>query len=400
MTQFSYRAITAGGAFEEGRLVADSKDAAILRLRAEGKTPVAVRAALTLPSLVARSGKLSEAVWLDIVRPLSLLLRSGMPLAAALRMTIRLTRRRAAKALAGRLLARVEDGRALAAAIEAEPEPPTYLPALTRAGEHSGRLAFVFERLAARMKMGLSTRRQITSALTYPAFLAGVAVAALSVLLGVVVPRFEVLFRSYGEKLPLQTRIVMDLSHFVVANGGVMLLLLLLAALAVRAYGARPDGRAVLARLQLALPVAGELFVQATFATFARTLGGLLEAGVPLASALPVARRTISNVELLKEVDAASQRAQGGEGLCLALERETRFPPIAVRVALVGEEAGELARGLIDAADMTSEELDHALKRGMALLEPALILTMGLIVAGIVVSLYTGILSVNSLAFE
>ncbi|NWG46880.1 MAG: type II secretion system F family protein [Alphaproteobacteria bacterium] len=400
MTRFSYRAVTPTGAIERGRLDAETREALLDRLRAEGKTPLSVRRAGALGGLSPGAGRLPESAWLDLVRPLALLLRSGTPLAESLRMTASLSRRAGVRAAALRLRARIEEGRSLAAALEAEPGVPPHLPALARAGEHAGTLAEVLSRLAGRMKSALAMRRQIGSAMAYPIVLVFVAIGALTVLLGVVVPRFETVFAAQGEALPAATRFVMAASRFVVSDGWTIAVALLLAWLGLRLYAGRPAGRRRLAEALLRMPMLGDLVIASAFTGFARTLGGLIEAGVPLGQAFTIARAVVGNEVLRSEFDAASARAQGGEGLARALEAETRFPLVPLRVILVSEESGALAGGLIEAAEMASEELDRTVKTAVSLVEPALILLLGLIVGGIVVSLFSGILAMNALAFD
>jgi len=294
--------------------------------------------------------------------------------------------------------ARVREGAGLANALAAHPKvfPQLYL-SLVRAGEASGALEAVLERLAGHLERAQEVRETITSAMIYPVVLVLVAVSAVLLLLAYVVPQFAQLFADVGEALPLSTRIVVA-SGELVRDYGVYLALAVAGGVALFwAALKRPKWRRRLDALLLRAPLLGELLGRISTARFSATLATLLGNGVGLLEGLRIARAVVTNAVLDERLERVTERVREGSRLADALEEQAAAPALAVQMIRVGEESGELEAMLQRVAGVYERELQVGLKRLLSVLEPALILGLGLVVGGIVLSILVAILGVNEL---
>lgn len=273
---------------------------------------------------------------------------------------------------------------------------PLYI-SIVRAGEVSGELPRVLNWLADYMEREQTRRTQIRSALAYPILLSIVMVAALSFLLIFLVPRYAALFAEMGQSLPLPTQILLAVSGFLTRWWWAVALGVVAIVYAYRLVRRTPRGRLVTDAWKLRLPVFGRLHLKSAVGRMARALSVLLMGGVPVLEALVVVRDVVGNEVLAQALDEVRQRVREGERLADHLRRSGVFPPLLTRLAAVGEETGSLSQALTTVADTLDLEVDSSLKALVALLEPALILSLGIVVGFVVISLLMAVFQLNAL---
>ncbi len=273
---------------------------------------------------------------------------------------------------------------------------PLYV-SIVRAGEVSGELPRVLNWLADYMEREQTRRTQIRSALAYPILLSIVMVIALSFLLIFLVPRYAALFAEMGQTLPLPTQILLAVSGFLARWWWAITLGIVAIAYAYRLVRRTPRGRWVTDAWKLRLPVFGRLHLKSAVGRMARALSVLLMGGVSVLEALAVVRDVVGNEVLAQALDEVRQRVREGERLADHLRRSGVFPPLLTRLAAVGEETGSLPQALTTVADTLDLEVDSSLKALVALLEPALILSLGIVVGFVVISLLMAVFQLNAL---
>ena len=336
---------------------------------------------------------------LAILSELAVMLRAGLPLDRALRVLRGMDHRPAVAQLIEQILESVKGGAALSKALADHPRLfGPFVVQMVRAGEASGQMSEVLTRLVEHLERLAALRASLISALTYPAILLTVAVLSVMAMLGFVVPQFEALFLDMGDALPWPTQIVLALSQgfqtwglwWIV--GGFLALAGLLRAL---------QNPAVRARLQawaLRLPVVGGLLLRADLGRFARTLGTLLTQGVSLLPALEIARQTVGAEPVRAALEPVAAAMKGGGRMAEALQNTGLVAPLAINLVRVGEETGRLDAMLLEIARLADRDVENGIKRGLSLVEPLLIIVLGLLIAVIIVAILMGILSVNDLA--
>ncbi|MBN5087146.1 type II secretion system inner membrane protein GspF [Stenotrophomonas maltophilia] len=397
MALFDYQAANAQGRIEKGQLDADSPRGARQLLRGRGLTPVQVSAARGAGSgWGARRLSASELAW--ATRQLASLLAASLPLEAALTAVIEQAERpHVAQALTA-VRADVRAGQRLTVALAARPRdfPPIYR-ALVGAGEDSGDLARVMERLADYIEERNALQAKVLTAFIYPAAISLVSVAIVIFLLSYVVPQVVTAFVQARQTLPMLTQVMLAASAFVRSWGvwaGLGIAALVVAwRLALR----KPELRLRWDAMLLRVPMVGRFVLGVNSARFASTLAILLDAGVPLLRALEAARQTLGNALLARCADDVSSRVREGAALGSALKVQKVYPPILVHLVVSGEKTGSLAPLLDRAAQTISREIERRAMALTALLEPTMILVMGGVVLTIVLAVLMPIMEMNQL---
>ncbi len=299
----------------------------------------------------------------------------------------------------GNVRDKVRSGNSLAAALATEPRSFSKLYiGLVRAGEAGGTLPATLDRLAMLLERERSLSANLRSAMIYPALLVLAAIGSIALLLDYVLPQFVPIFEQSGAELPAATRVLMVVGTVAGAATPWMLLALLAGALIARQLLARPIYRMKFDRMLLRVPVAGGLLRETLAARLTRTLGSLLQNGVPLIPALGIAKEALGNLAAAAAVEAAAVGAKGGAGLARPLAASGLFPTRTIYLLQLGEEAAQLASMSLKAADIHDEQARLMMQRLVALLVPMITIAMGLAVAGIVSALLTAMLSFNDLA--
>ena len=419
MPDFAWKAARADAQIVEGHLQAATAVQAMNQLRAQGLTPLQIsegsagafameggRAPMSPGQPVAAggrglfgSGAISQADVLVMTSELSIMLKAGLSLDNALRVLIGMSAKPAMVTLTQTILDDVKGGSPLSQALKRHPQQfGDFYINMVRSGEAGGQLSAVLERLVEHLERLRALRESVVSATIYPAILMVVAVLSLVAMLGFVVPQFETLFKGMGEALPTPTRIVMSVGRLFTDYGLIIGLLMLLAFWLLRMGWRSPAGNQWWQARALQLPLLGKLLLKYDLTLFARSLGTLLGNGVPLLQALQIATQTVGNVTLRKALEGVGPKVKGGGRLVDALAASGIFEPLAISLVRVGEETGRMGPMLLELARLFNRDVETGIKRGLTLLEPLLIVVLGLLIAAIIVSILLGILSVNDLA--
>jgi general secretion pathway protein F len=404
---FHYKAVDADGEVQEGDMEAADVQAVIERLQSSGHIPIRaeeVRAGkaaggrFRLPEL-RRRGVSQRQVGI-FTQELATLLRAGLPLDRALEILLDLAEDEQMAGMIARMQEAVRGGKSLSEALEAQQRVfSRFYVNMVRAGEAGGALDVVLGRLADYLTRSKELRDSVLSALIYPAILVSVAGLSVVILLTFVVPQFTQLFEDMGKALPLPTQIVVSLGDLFRAYWWALLLALGGVIWLIQRQLENPNTRYRWDKRLLRLPLFGDLIARLEVARFSRTLGTLLGNGVPLLTALSIVKETLSNRVLATGIEPVADQLKEGQGLAGPLMEAQLFPPLAVHMIKVGEETGHLEEMLLQVADIYDREVQTAVKRLLALLEPILILGLAVIIAAIIISILMAILSVNELAF-
>lgn len=405
MPLYRYKAVAPTGEAQEGEMEGLGQSAVVERLQGMGLIPVRVEEATASAGAgsagksLFRKNRISQEDIAVFTQEIATLLRAGLPLDRSLGILIGLSANPQVLQLLTQVRNDVRGGAALSAAMEAQSGVfSRFYLNMIRAGEAGGALDVVLQRLSEFMERSKELRETVKSALIYPAILVGVAVLSVAVLLVWVVPQFTQMFEESGKALPLPTQIVIaagdTVQHYWWA--------LILGAIGIYSWFSRQlqqaETRYKWDKRFLALPLVGDLVAKLEVARFARTLGTLIGNGVTLLTALSIAKETLSNTVMAEGLGTVATQLKEGQGLGKPLMETGLFPKLAVHMVMVGEETGKLQEMLIRIADIYDREVQNAVKRMLALMEPVLILGLGLVIGGIIMSVLVAILSVNDLA--
>lgn len=400
MPLFSYKAVRPDGEAVEGELEAADEAAAVRRLQGEGLIPIQARPAGGLRDRLRRSrtrGLATKEIGV-LTRELSTLLESGMTLDRSLQILIDLTQEERIVRILASLQERVRGGTTFSAALEElDGQFPRLYVNMVRAGEASGALEAVLGRLADYLERTAELKETITSALVYPAILLVVAGLSVILLLVFVVPQFTVLFEDMGATLPLSTRIVIAIGDLFRDFWWAMLATVALVALGVERWLQNPEVRTRVDHKLLRLPLFGDLIFKLETARFCHTLSTLLKNGLPLLSALNLSKEVVSNRKISGLLEEAAEDLKHGRGLAEPLARREILPQMALQMIRVGEESGNIDAMLAKVAEIYDKETQASVKRMLTLLEPILIIGLGVVVAGIIISIIVPILGANEL---
>lgn len=412
MPIYRYRAVSAAGEVAVGELDAANEGEIVERLRDQGLMPMqiahATGAVAANAAAVAKGGKPRRRLFesktvtrdqlLALTRELATLLQAGLPLDRALEILIGLSPTPPVAALLQGIRDDVRGGKALSQALDARREIfSRFYINIVRAGEAGGALGVVLQRLSDTMERNKELRESVKSALIYPSLLVLVAVVSVAVLLVWVVPQFESTFAQAGKALPVPTLVVVMLGKFMrswwwAVAGGVFVL-----AFWVRRRGSVPSVRRARDERWLRMPLLGDLIAKVETARFARTLATLLANGVTLLSGIAIVKETMTNTVLANALDGVIVKLREGKGFGRPLAETGLYPRLATQMVMVGEESGRLEEMLARVADIYDREVQAAIKRFLAVLEPALILSLAVVIGGIVFSILMGVMGMSEL---
>jgi general secretion pathway protein F len=399
---YSYKAVKPDGEAVEGDKEAPDEASLVRQLQAEGLIPIQTRPAggLRLQLGSKRRKNLSQKEIGVMTRELATLLEAGLTLDRSLQILVDLTSEQHLVRVLADLQERVRGGSTFSSSLEQQGgQFPRLYVNMVRAGEASGALDQVLARLADYLERTAELRETITSALVYPAILLVVAGLSVIMLLVFVVPQFTTLFNDMGAALPLPTRIVVGAGDLFRNYWWAMLAGIALVAVAIEQRLKRPDVRERFDRRLLATPLFGDLVWKLETARFCHTLATLLKNGLPLLSALTLAKEVVANRKLAGLLGEAAEDLKHGRGLAEPLAKRQVLPQLAMQMIRVGEESGALDAMLAKVAEIYDRETRSSVRRMLTLLEPVLIIGLGIVVAGIIISILMAILGANDLVF-
>jgi type IV pilus assembly protein PilC len=398
--EFRCRLASPSGEIIEGVYVAESE--ARLRHELEDKNlfvlslqPKGAIAGLSV-RLPQRTG-INTREFLVFNQELATLLKAGMPLVQSLDLLKRRVVAPTFRSVLDDVHEKVRSGTALSDAFAAHGDlfPRVYTASLL-AGERSGNLDAVLRRYVEYTKVIALVTRKIVSAMVYPAILTALALTVVTIIVVKVVPSFTDFYASFGGELPLLTRIIVKVSDVIRTEFLLIVLAVLAALVAFGGWVRQPGQRARLDHLLLGLPMLGQVARKFATSQMARTLATLLGGGLPLVNALDIASKSIGNQFMAQQLEIVSSRVREGESFAAALEARHVFPEVAVKMAEVGESTGALQDMLNTVADFYDEEISTTMERFVTLVEPVLLVIMGIVIAGLLLALYMPLFQLSS----
>jgi len=403
MVEFAYKATDLSGRIFEGAMEGRDEKAVVESLQKLGYVPIRIEAVQEKGALfkIAIGSYFQRIALKDVMvftQELTTLLDAGLPLDRSLQILTELTEKERFKEIVRDILKQIEAGRSFSEALSAHSSifPKLYVN-MTRAGETGGILNLILARLARYLQSTKEMRDYLISVMIYPVILTFVSGLSIVILMTFVIPRFASIFTDMGKTIPLPTQILLMISQFVRSYWWVGLGGLVVIWLGIRSYLKTEEGRVSWDQLKLGMAVIGNLVKQTEVARFARTLGTLLQSGVPILQALQIVRETVGNEIIARSIGEVHTGVKQGGGISKALQKLKVFPPLAVHMITVGEETGKLDEMLIKVAENYEANLQIALKRFVNLLEPLIILIMGGVVGFIVISMLLAIFSINEM---
>ncbi len=401
MTTFQFRAVTSEGKLRTGSYTAEDTRKVAVELRRQGLTPTYIGldkpAGFELKMPDFGGGKRRDVLF--FTQELATLLSSSIPVDRALAIVSELTEKAAFRAVVLDILRMLKSGRPLGDSLATHPSyfSDLYIN-MVRAGEASGSLATVFERLAHFERNRDELRGYIVSSMMYPLLLGLTGVGAIIVLMYFVVPKFATIFEGGRMQIPLPTLVMLRTSEFLQEWGWLMALVITGLVIAFFSYIRTPGGRWWWDDFRLKVPLLGDALRKAETARFARAMSTLVSNTVPLVQSIQIAGGTLGNQRIAKALDSVAQGVKRGEGISVPLRRCGQFPSLAAHLLSVGEETGKLDEMFTRMADIYEADTRDAIKRFTSLFEPLLILTMGIVVGALILSMLLAITSINEVA--
>jgi type IV pilus assembly protein PilC len=398
--EFRCRLGTAGGEIIEGIYIADSETRLRRELEEKGLFVLSLQRRGGLPGLARGGGRrrrISRQEFLVFNQELATLLKAGMPLVQSLDILRQRVANPTFKAVLDDVYDKVKSGTGLSDAFGAHGGlfPAVYAASLM-AGERSGNLDSVLRRYVAYEKVIGAVKKRTISALIYPAILMIMMVGLIAIIVLRVVPSFSAFYENFERELPLSTRIIVGASDFLVANLWLIVIAVVGTVGGAVAWSKQPGQRSRLDRLLLELPWAGATVRKFATAQMARTLGTLLGGGIPLVNALEIVQRSMSNRFLAQELEEITDRVREGQSFAAAMLARKVFPDVAVKMVEVGEQTGALQEMLSSMADFYDEEIETEVSRYITIIEPVMLIVMGLVIALVVIALYLPLFELSS----
>jgi len=404
MITFSYQARDPSGRIVSGIQDALNEDNAVTSLMSRGLMVLS----LQRKTMSARSRKKTWAVKeTDLVlftRQLATMIEAGISLVQALTALYEQAdpkRQRSLRQIISDVTTRVQGGETFHEAISKHPRVFNRLfVSMVKAGETGGLLAEILDRLAGFLEASARLRKKVKSAMTYPVIVICIALAITAFLIIRVVPIFAEIFKDFGAKLPAPTQFLIDVSDFVRGNWYFILAAMIGVIVGVRMFVRSARGRQLWDRWKLKLPVLGPLTHKICMSRFARTFAQLIRSGVPILEVLEIVGGSAGNSVIEKSINGVSEDVEKGDNLSVALSRKPIFPPMLLRMVAAGEATGKIDTMLEKMADFWDEEIEAMLDALTSLIEPMLIVFLGLIVGGIVIAMFLPIFKLNEVVSQ
>jgi len=386
MPSFTYTARAIGGELKTATIEAASRDEVVVQLRRQRMTVVKVDEDKG-KKMARGSIKMRDIV--IFTRQFSTMINSGLPLVQALDILSKQSENKVLQDVTRAVVFDVESGHTVADALGKHPKAFNELYVnMVAAGEAGGILDTILMRLATFIEKNDALVRKVKGAMIYPGVIMGVAATAITVLLVFVIPTFESMFASVNLALPLPTRVVIAMSQFLTGYWWAVLAGGAAAVVMLKRYYATQAGRLVIDRLLLRVPVLGDVLRKSAVSRFTRTLGTLISSGVSILDGLEITAKTAGNRVIQDAIMASRASIAGGDTIAAPLQKSAVFPPMVISMIAVGEQTGGFDEMLSKIADFYDEEVDAAVSGLLALLEPMMIVFLGVVVGGMVVAMY------------
>src|SRR4051812_28909653 len=398
MPSFVWKGKSRSGQVQEGQLLADTRDAAMLVLRRQQIQITSIREKgreiKLIPRIPRGIGPKRIAIF---TRQFSVMLDAGLPLVQCLEILGEQEENRTFQAIITAVRVDVESGSSLADAMRKHPKAfDNLFTNMVAAGESGGILDIILQRLSVYIEKAVKLNSQVKSALIYPVSIIVIAALVVFIILWKVIPVFAQLFAGLGGEMPLLTRIVIAASNFVADYFILILAVVVAGYFAISRWHKTPHGRRVLDGLLLKIPVVGMLLRKISVARFCRTLGTLTASGVPILDGLEITGKTAGNAIIEDAVMATRKSVEEGKTISEPLAQTKVFPSMVVQMINVGEQTGALDQMLSKIADFYEEEVDTAVAGLMKLIEPVMITVLGVIIGTIVAAMYLPLYSILS----
>ena len=406
MPVYEYQALDPKGKTITGIIDADGGQAARQKIRAMGSFPVKVKEVtggdsskeprgITVQGLFSRITPAQVSLW---TRQLATLTGAGFPLVSALTTLVSQAKTQGFTKIAARIKDSIVEGNSFASSLTLYPSvfSQIYIN-MVRAGETSGTLEIVLQRLADIMEKQQELKSRIQTAMAYPILMTAIGTLVLFFLMTFVVPNITTIFEDMNQALPAPTRFLIAASDIFKDYWWLLLVAAIAALVALKVFRKTERGLATTDRLMLRVPIMGSMLRRIAVARFARTLASLLENGVTMLPALEIVRNVTGNIIISGLIENASNQVEKGQGLAQALSVDAVFPDLAVQMIQVGEQSGELESMLYKIAEVYENEVQSSIMSMMAMLEPVMILVMAVVVLFIVLSICLPIFEMNQL---
>src|SRR5829696_3641999 len=386
MPTFTYTARARGGELKTATVEAQSREDVVAQLRRQQMTIVKVDEERKKKKA---TGRITMRDIVIFTRQFSTMINSGLPLVQALDILAKQSENKALQETTRAVVFDVESGNTVADALGKHPKAFSELYVnMVAAGEAGGILDTILMRLATFMEKNDALVRKVKGAMIYPGVIMGVAATAITVLLVFVIPTFETMFASVGLQLPLPTRIVIGMSNFLIGYWWAVIAAAVGGAVSLKRYYATSTGRLAIDKVLLKAPVLGDVIRKSAVSRFTRTLGTLTSSGVSILDGLEITAKTAGNRVIQDAIMASRASIAGGDTIAAPLQKSQVFPPMVISMISVGEQTGGLDEMLSKIADFYDEEVDAAVSGLLSLLEPMMIVFLGVVVGGMVVAMY------------
>jgi type IV pilus assembly protein PilC len=387
MPQFTYTARSTTGELKSATIDAPNRDEVIKQLKQQRLNVVKIDEGSATKK--KRGGRIKMRDIVIFTRQFSTMINAGLPLVQALDILATQSENPALKDVTRQVVFDVESGNTVADALRKHPAAFTDLYVnMVAAGEAGGILDTILMRLAVFMEKNDALIRKVKGAMIYPSVIMSVAAIAITVLLVFVIPTFQTMFASAGIALPLPTRIVIGMSHALKSYWYMVLGGIIAIVITIKRYYRTPNGKLTIDKLLLKMPVLGDVLRKSAVSRFTRTLGTLISSGVSILDGLEITAKTSGNRVIQDAIMESRSSIAGGDTIAAPLKKSAVFPPMVISMIAVGEQTGGLDEMLTKIADFYDEEVDAAVSGLLALMEPVMIVFLGVVVGGMVVAMY------------
>jgi type IV pilus assembly protein PilC len=389
MPTFTYTARDARGDLKTATIDAQNRDDVVAQLRRMRMVVVKIEDAKNAPKKKIGGGGIKMRDIVIFTRQFSTMINSGLPLVQALDILAKQSENKNLSVVTRQVVFDVESGNTVADALKKHPKAFSDLYVnMVAAGEAGGILDTILMRLAVFMEKNDQLVRKVKGAMIYPAVISTVAAGAIIILLIFVIPTFQKMFGSAGIELPLPTRIVIGMSQFLQSYWWLLGAMGVAAYYGFKKYNSTPNGRLVVDKLMLKVPILGDVIRKSAVSRFTRTLGTLISSGVSILDGLEITAKTSGNRVIQDAIMASRASIAGGDTISAPLAKSKVFPPMVISMIAVGEQTGGLDEMLSKIADFYDEEVDAAVSGLLAMMEPLMIVFLGGVVGGMIVAMY------------